>query len=154
MSSKNPLAGQLEELVDKVVLPLEEVGAAIDPVSVAAAVDKLIDPESVSPELKTYASIMQIRSVARKRVAKRHDPVERAAEYVAGNAQEPLFDNLLQPYYPAIRSDDGERRTVYVPRESLNDVDMHRVCERMTKAGESLLEHVRALQAWFIGKAA
>lgn len=139
----------LDEYIYRVISPLEQVGAVIDPANVAFEVDQLIDPESVSPELKTQLSIEQIKNVVRKTLAKRHDPIEKANDYVNGD-QDDLFGNELQPYYPARR----EAQAVYIPRHELTEIDVERIVKRMTKAGESLQVHARALQAWFISKAA
>ena len=147
------LARQIEELVDVVVLPLEEQGADINPVMVASQVDLLIDPDSISPDLKTYASIMQIRNITRKRLAKRHDPVEIAKDYVENDTGD-LFGESLQPYYPTKRMESGERQSVYVRKENLTDMDVKRLVKTMSKAGSALLEHARALDAWHMSRAA
>lgn len=153
MSNHDSVAGQLEALIDSVVLPMEEAGVDIDPVFVAAQVDRLIDPGSVSPALKTYASVMQIRGMTRKRLARRHDPVERANEFAAEGTGD-LFEGSLQPYYPAKRPSEDGAETIYVRREKLTDIDVQAIAARMSKAGESLMKHARALLAWHMGRAA
>lgn len=148
--SKNPLAGQIETLIDKVVLPMEE--AQVDFIStdaVAARVVDLIDPESVSPELLKFASLMHVKQLVRQRLAKRHDPVEIAEDYANG-ANDDLFGNSLQPYYPANRN--GEKS--YARKEVLSRIEIEANCRRMEKAGHSLLEHANALRAWFFSQPA
>lgn len=151
--NRDMLSGQLDQIINTVILPLEDIGEDINPVYVANEVDKLIDPVGVSPELKTYASTLQIRGLTRKILAKRHDPVKKAQDYIEGE-QDDLFSDQLQPYYPVKRTIEEVRESIYIRREKLTDIDVKTIASRMSKAGESLLEHVRALEAWHKGRAA
>jgi len=144
MSEKNSLSAQLESIVNSVIDPLEAAGVdIISPDHVAQATDKKLDPDSVSPALKTYASMMQIKTIARRVLAKRHDPVVAAEDYAAG-ASDDLFGGILQLRYPAKRAGaDG-----YVRRELLTETEIAFNSGRMRKAGDSLLQHADALDAW------
>jgi len=148
--TKNSQSAQLETLIDKVVLPLEEAGVDIISTSmVASHVQNLIDPKSMSPELVSFCSTMHIKQAVRTRLAKRHDPVELAEQSLADGTDD-LFGDSLQPYYPIKR--EGER--AYARREVLSEIDVEANCKRMEKAAHSLLEHARALRAWFATKSA
>ena len=147
------LTGQIDQYIYQVILPLESSGAEINPAHVAYAVDKLIDPESLSPALKTHVSIQQLKSQTRKLLASRHDPIAKAESYVLGEEQD-LFSETLQSYYPVKRRSESKTEAVYIPREQLSEMDVQAICKRMSKAGDSLLEHSRALLAWFMSKAA
>jgi hypothetical protein len=149
MSKKNALSGQLETLISSVILQLEANRVdIIDPVYVANEIDRELDPEGLAPELKTYASTMQIRNSVRQQLAKRHDPVQKAKDFVESETAD-LFGNVLQPYYPIkIESVDGEKQSVYTRRDMLSNSDVHAIVKRMTKAGRSLIEHSDALRGW------
>lgn len=148
--TKNSQAAQLDTIIDKVVLPLEEAGVDIISTSmVANHVQDLIDPQSMSPELVQFASTMHIKQAVRTRLAKRHDPVE-VAEQQLQDGVDDLFGNSLQPYYPIKR--EGER--AYARREVLTEIDIEANCKRMEKAAHSLLDHARSLRAWFATKSA
>lgn len=143
-------------LIDQVVLPLEEAGETIDPERVADEVDKMLDPQGVCPELKAHCSILQLRQFARSRATQRHDPIARMKTMVehGEDGQISAFSDELQPYYPVRRAaTPGEQpKPVYVPRASLTEVEMRRICERLAKAGEALARHARNLEAWWISE--
>jgi len=148
--TKNSQSSQLETLIDKVVLPLEEAGVdIISPSMVASHVQGLIDPQSMSPELVSFCSTMHIKQAVRNRLAKRHDPVEVAEQKLADGIDD-LFGDSLQPYYPIKR--EGER--AYARRDVLSEIDIEANCKRMEKAAHSLLDHARSLRAWFATKSA
>jgi len=148
--TKNSQAAQLEAIIDKVVLPLEEAGVDIISTGmVAKSVFDLIDPKTSSPELVQFTSTMHIKQAVRGRLAKRHDPVE-VTEQKLSDGIDDLFGDSLQPYYPARR--EGER--VYAVKEILTELEVEANCQRMEKAGHSLLDHARALRAWFATKKA
>ena len=148
--TKNSQSSQLEILIDKVVLPLEEAGVDIISTNmVANHVQDLIDPQSMSPELVSFCSTMHIKQAVRTRLAKRHDPVEVAEQNLADGIDD-LFGDSLQPYYPIKR--EGER--AYARREVLSEIDIEANCKRMEKAAHSLLDHARSLRAWFATKSA
>lgn len=126
----------------------------IDPAFIANEVDKLIDPETLSPELKTHASILHIRAMVRRALARRHDPIAKAKEFVE-TGQDDLFDGILQPYYPVKRiGPENEKLSLYMRRDILTSTDVDLIDSRMRKAGESLIKHCDALQAWFKSKPA
>lgn len=152
--SKDSFSEQVIGLIDSVVEPLEKAGLAVDPELVAVEVDSMIDPKQLSPALKTHCSILQIKDFTRKRLAARHDPVERMKEFIEYGEDEQigLFGEELQPYYPVRREPaPGEKsRPVYIPREQLTAADVKRICRRLSRAGDALLRHARNLEAWFI----
>jgi hypothetical protein len=148
--TRNSQSSQIDTLIDQVVLPLEEQG--IDIIStdmVANCVLDLIDPRSVSPELIKFSSVMHLKQCVRNRLAKRHDPVEAAQESIESDELD-LFGDQLQPYYPIKR--EGER--AYARREVLSEIDIESNARRMEKAAKSLLQHAKALRAWFYTKEA
>jgi len=107
MSISDPLAGQLDQIIASVLLPLERNGVdIIDPAFVAAEVVRKIDPAGASPPLLAYASNLQIRDRARHAIAARHDPVKRAEQYAQGETDD-LFGDVLQPFYPVRREVGG-----------------------------------------------
>ena len=154
MSKNDPLSNQLDGIIATVLLPLEESGVdIINPAHVAAEVDRSIDPQALSPALKTYASMMQIRGRVRAILAARHDPVQKAEEYAASKTED-LFGDVLQPFYPVRRRDEAGNPPVYIRRELLTDTDIDAICRRMERAGNSLIQHVDALRAWHRSRAA
>jgi hypothetical protein len=144
MSKHDPLARQLEQLIQSVIDPLNQAGVdIISPEHIANAVDHKIDPDQLSPEMKTYASMMQIRSAARRLLARNYDPLQKAADYVSGDSDD-LFAGLLQDRYPVKR--DGIRG--YALRDVMTEADVAFNSSRMRKAGETMLQHSDALDAW------
>lgn len=150
MTKHSPLSGQIDSLIDQVVFPMEETGADfISTDAIAVQVVDLIDPQSLSPDLLRFASLMHIKQCVRLRLAKRHDPIKKTQEYIESEEGD-LFGDKLQPYYPVKR--EGERH--YARRELLTDIEVKSLSSRMAKAGRSLLDHADALRAWFKSKAA
>lgn len=150
MSKHDPLASQLDQIISSVLLPMEERQVdIIDPAMIAREVDLRIDPDGLSPALKTYSSTMQIRSRVRQTLAARHDPVKKAEQYAMGESDD-LFGDVLQPFYPVKRSDGDGFKPVYIRRELLNQRDIDLICRRMEKAGNALIRHVDALRAWSV----
>ena len=138
----------LEDKVREVLLPMIERGdTSIDPITIADAVDHLIDPDTVAPPLKTFASTMHIRNAARRFLRKHYDPVEKAKNCVEGQTQD-MFGNVLQDYYPAKRAIGDETEISYIRREAMTQIDIERVCSRMEKSGQSLIKHARLLRAY------
>jgi hypothetical protein len=143
------LTTELDNIFFQIITPLEVSGEIISPVKVAVDMDKIIDPDRLSPELKTWATIEHIKHYVRTKLAKRHDPVKKANDYIENDTDD-LFGDELQPYYPVRRNSEP----VYVPRQDLTEHDVERIVKRMTRAGESLQTHARALKAEFLSRAA
>lgn len=142
----NSLAGLIDQRIREVVLPLEEGGCdIINPNAVANAVLSLIDPDKNAPDLVAYCTTMDLRQRCRKFLQHRHDPVEKALDYATG-ANDDLFGGLLQDYYPARR--EGEEESVYVRRDQMTVVELSFASKRMRKAGEGLVQHADALDAY------
>lgn len=140
----DPLFEQLETIIAGVVTELEEQNVLlISPENVANKVDVIIDPDSISPALKTYSSIMQIRQNTRAYLRKRHDPVGKMEQQIEEGIVD-MFADQLQPYYPVKRS-DGEG---YAKLETLTTKEVEKCAAKMKKAGEALLAHADALIAW------
>ncbi len=153
MSKNDSLAIAVDQKIRSVVLPLEEAGVSImDPVHIADAVVNGLDPEKDSPELIAYCATMDVRSRVRKFLARRHDPVEAAKDYVA-ELTDDLFSGVLQDYYPARRPDDsGEMSRVYVRRDEMHQQELLSVAKRMRKAGSALVQHADAVEAYAFDK--
>lgn len=149
------LSFTIDQRIREVVLPLEETGVVlIDPNMVADAVLTSIDPDRDSPDLAAYCATMDLRQRCRKFLARRHDPVEKAAAFAAFQSDD-LFAGMLQDYYPARRQDDtGVPVAVYVRRDQLARTELRDVSRRLRKAGSSLIEHADALDAYAAERAA
>lgn len=149
------LSFAIDQRIREVVLPLEETGVVlIDPNMVADAVLTSIDPDRDSPDLAAYCATMDLRQRCRKFLARRHDPVEKAAAFAAFQSDD-LFAGMLQDYYPARRQDDaGVPVAVYVRRDQLARTELRDVSRRLRKAGSSLIEHADALDAYAAERAA
>ena len=143
------LAFSIDQKIREVVLPLEESGVVlIDPNMVADAVLADIDPGRDSPDLAAYCATMDLRQRCRKFLARRHDPVEKAAAFASFQSED-LFSGLLQDYYPAQRPDEsGTTVAMYVRRDQLAQFELRRVAKRLRKAGNSMIEHADALEAF------
>lgn len=146
MANSDGLAAQLDSIIDKHMLPLEESGLDVDVNRVSDEILQTMDPDRVSPDLVAYCTVMHVKGAVRKRAAKRHDPIARAESYISGETDD-MFSGILQAYYP-------ESKDLYVPRNRLTETGYNRVRSRMKKAGHALLEHVDALDAWWAGRAA
>ena len=146
----NPQAEQLDSIIAQVVTCLEAQNVLlISPENVANQVDAMIDPDSLSPSLKTYASIMQIRQSTRAYLRKRHDPVEKMEQEILDGTAD-MFSDHIQPYYPVKRLDKGKK--AYAKTETLTEEEVNFNVNRMRKAGAALLTHADALEAWFRSK--
>jgi N-acetyl-anhydromuramyl-L-alanine amidase AmpD len=148
MSKHDPLASQLDEIISASLAPLEHVDI-IDVGMVADDVDRRIDPGQASPALKSYCSRMQIRARVRQILARRYDPKQKAEEYIEGERDD-LFDGLLQDRYPVRRC--GDRG--YARRDVMTAFDVEFNASRMRKAGNALVQHADALEAWNKSRAA
>ena len=137
---------QLEDCIAGVVIPLEEKGVAlISPEAIAAMVDDAIDPDSLSPSLKTYASMRQIKHHVRGYLRRRHDPEVKAKN---DDPNLPLFSDELQPYYPVVISSEGEKKkTSYKLRHLLTVSEVQKIAKGMRRSGRTLLSHADALEA-------
>jgi hypothetical protein len=142
MSNQDALSSQLDSLISEVLEPLSHVDI-IDVKRVADEVDRKIDPAQVSPALKSYCSTMQIRARVRQSLARRYDPTAKAEQYIKGERDD-LFEGLLQDRYPVKRKGDKG----YALRDIMNELDVAFNTSRMRKAGDSLVQHADALEAW------
>jgi len=144
MNMKDPLFEQLESLIAQVVTDLESKNVLlISPENVANSVDALIDPDNISPALKTYASIMQIRQSTRAYLRKRHDPVVKMEQEILDGTAD-MFSDQLQPYYPVKR----DSKEGYAKLETLTSKEVQVCAGKMRSAGVALLTHSDALIAW------
>jgi hypothetical protein len=147
---KNSLSSQIDVFIDQVILPMEE--AKVDFISsnsVAVAVINMIDPDCHSPQLIEFASTMHVKQMVRQRLAMRHDPVEKAEDFVNGVSND-LFGLTLQDRYPVKREGDKS----YARKEVMSEIEVEANASRMERAGDSLLEHAKALRGWFASKSA
>ena len=140
-------SAQIEQKIFEVLSALEAGQVeVISPAYVADAVRSNLDPESDSPELIARSATLHFREKCRKLLAKRHDPVKRAELFVDGESED-LFGYLLQDYYPSRLRGDGSE-PVYVKRDQLSAEEIKTNANRMRKAGQSLLQHADALEAY------
>ena len=141
------LSAQIDQRILEVVSPLEsrEVDI-ISPAYVAESVSNSLDPEHDSPELIAWCATLHLRERCRKLLAKRHDPVKKAESFANGE-NEDLFGYLLQDYYPS-KFRGGGSEPVYIKRDKLTAEEINFNAKRMRRAGESLLQHADALQAY------
>lgn len=109
----------------------------ISPSLLASKVLDTIDPNRASPILVTIAASLQLRQLAR--TVCRETQNER--ELQAANAS--LFDDQLQPRYPARRN--GEE--VYVPRHHLTFDERQWNIMRLRREASSKGKHADALQS-------
>lgn len=134
---------QVEDMIAKVVLPIEENGAIdISPQAVCNIVYKNINPGTGTPMLVTYLTKLQILVQVRAFLTKRHDPIKTVLAKIEDQV-EIEFGNKLQPYYPATRN--SERR--YVLRSELTEPERARMVSRLRQAGHGYLRHADALEA-------
>ena len=149
------LSFAVEQRIREVVLPLEENGVIfIDPNMVASAVLARIDPANESPALTAYCATMDLRQRCRKFLARRHDPVEKAAAFAAFQSDD-LFSGMLQDYYPARRPNDASVPVSgYLRRDEMSRTELRKVSKRLRKAGSSMIEHADALDAYAAERAA
>lgn len=145
---------QIENLIAEVARPIIENGVQIvSPAFIADEVDRRIDPDSIAPMEKTYATRMYLRHEVRKFLARNFDPVERTRSQ-AIEEQSDLFADVLQDYYPVKRHFEGEEQLVYTRRERLSVTDATRLADRMKRGGESLIKHAETLLAYVIDREA
>lgn len=149
------LSFAVDQLIREVVLPLEESGVIfIDPNMVASAVLARVDVDHVSPALMAYCATMDLRQRCRKFLARRHDPVEKAAAFAAFQSDD-LFSGMLQDYYPTRRQNDaGEPVPGYARRGEMSRAELRKVSKRLRKAGSAMIEHADALDAYAAERAA
>ena len=144
MTLHDPLSEQLDALIAQVVTDLEgQHVLLISPENVANQVNMLIDPDNISPALKTYASTMQIRQSTRGYLRKRHDPVGKMEQEIIDGTDD-MFSDQLQEYYPVKR----EGVKAYAKRGLMTSSEVDTCASRMEKAGSALQEHARAFRAW------
>lgn len=146
------LSAQIDQKILEVVAPLESSGVdIISPAHVADAVRRGLDPEHDSPELIAWSATLHLRQRCGKLLAKRHDPVVKAASFAEGESED-LFGYLLQERYPTKLRGEGSE-PLYVMRDQLTAEEIDFNASRMRKAGKSLLQHADALQAYGRGAA-
>jgi len=144
MTLHDPLAHQLDSIIATIVTKLEsEKIILISPENIANQVNDFIDPENVSPALKTYASIMQIRQNTRAYLRKRHDPIDKMERQIEEGIND-MFSDQLQDYYPVKRREEK----AYIRREYMTTKEVESCVTRMRKAGAALLRHADAFEAW------
>lgn len=134
----------LKEIM-KVTLPLEKAKvSSISAQIVAEQVLKNIDPDMVSPTVISLAARLHITEIARRTLAKRHDPVSKAHDSIAEDHQGDLWGGVLQDRYPVKRN--GIR--LYVLKEHCSLKELIKCASRMAKAGGSLIEHSDAILSY------
>lgn len=99
--------------------------------------------KAVDPHIQ-YTSLEHMKSMARKFLAKNHDPALKADE-PDDDDQAQMFSGELQDRYP-VPTKKGEERQ-YKKRSALTHDERSWNVKRLRKAGKSLLEHADALEA-------
>jgi hypothetical protein len=139
---KHSVNSDLDQLIRQVLLPLEARSDIISPAFIANEVDKIVDPENETHELKTHGFILYVRERARKIIAERHDPVQSDED----DAQISMFKGL-QDYYP--RAGD----MTYIRREYMTDADYEYNINRLEAESTAKWKHAEALRAdWAMKK--
>ena len=143
---------EVHELISRAVLSLQDSGVdIIDPDFVANVVESKIDVHRMAPHLSRYLAVEQLKANTRKYLAHMFNPVIRAQQLVESGTDD-LFDDLLQDHYPVKREILGEVKSVYAKKEVMSEDEIIIVASKMEKAGNTLIEHAKALLAWFQSK--
>jgi hypothetical protein len=138
VTEKQALSEQVNRILQQQYERLDQAGdIEISPALVAAHGYEEMDPEAKAPTLVQYVAQLQLRQqaryICRKRVGEEDDT----------SNQTQMFDEGLQPRYPAIRN--GEE--VYVKREHLTLHERKYNIGRLRNEGESKVKHAIALEA-------
>ena len=136
---------KIVEAISKVTQPLDEAGVEfISAQSVATAVMEYIDPDGVSPAIVDLAARLHITEIARRILAKRHDPEVKVENALKEGQQGDFWSGVLQERYPVNRKGS----IGYVLREKCTDAELIKCAARMKKAGQSLVKHANALLSY------
>jgi hypothetical protein len=131
---------QLIDVVDECIGM--EYDVPVVPALIAKCALDVIDPNSDSPKLVSYATNLYLREIARRRLARAFDPVE------SKNTDQVEMFEKLQDMYPAHRPDaSGNMEFAYVPRMQLTYEERLFNIDRMQKEISSKQKHVDALSA-------
>jgi len=142
----------ITEHISRVVLAMN--GKDVDVDYVANVVESRIDVHQISPHLTKYLATLELKQQVRSYLRHRYDPEVVVADKIqqGKTEQEDLFDDILQDRYPAVREHMGVKKTKYVIKENLTEDEVEIVAVKMEKAGRALIEHAKALRAWFQSK--
>jgi hypothetical protein len=133
---KESVNNELDQLIREILLPIEVRADIISPVYIAAEVDKRIDPESLSPAVKTHGFIQYVRGRARAILAERHDPNKKDSD----DTQVSMFKGL-QDFYPRCDGVEYVRRAVMTEDDYLYNIG------RFAAELETKRQHMLALEA-------
>lgn len=120
----------------------------ISPAWVATEVLNGLEFTAQSSERQRYPLVyagchLALRQIARGKL-RRHDPIETAHDAIAGQGE--IFPETLQDRYPRKVPSDAE--PIYALRDHLTANDVKFNVNRMRRAGNALLKHADALEAW------
>ena len=133
--------------ISSLLLNLEEKGVdIIQPNYIAAEIEKEYGKVDSKHQ---YLSIMKLRDMVRRYLAKKLDPVEKSKDSIE-DMNGDFFGGALQGYYPTKREDE----CVYIQRELMTNEEIDHVITNMQKASDGLVDHIDALKAWKISREA
>lgn len=133
---------QLTEILRAEYNRLDELNAeAISPAQLAQHTYAVIDPGEVSPDLVQVAAILALKQMARAICRARNLKEQQEVEDL--DRQDTLFDDDLQPRYPADREEDE----VYVLRERLSYEERLIIIAKLRAEANAKLKHAEALEA-------
>jgi hypothetical protein len=122
------------------IIDLRRGQPRINPMLIATAAMREIDPLNRSPDLARLGCHLQLRQIARGLCRKLFEPDRPAV-------REPeLFDGL-QWRYPTMRS-KGDTEPEYILRDLMSDDDIAYNVERLRSEAQAKLHHADALEAW------
>ena len=138
MADQKTDTARLMELLRNQYERLDDTGEiAISPSLLASRVMDQIDRERASPAMVSLAAHLELRQLARSICRKRVEEDE------AESMQSSLFEDQLQPRYPALRGDEE----MYVRRDHLTLAERLDNIARLRKEAASKARHADALQS-------
>ncbi len=129
----NSPRSQIEEAISQVVTGLTD-HSIIQANDVANRVNKYLDPDNKSPNLTAYSSMMHLRQLVGKYLARQYDPETKAQEMLAG--QQDMLSGELQTMYPVKRSELG-KDSAYIEIDLLTDDECRDIANKCFKIGDT-----------------
>lgn len=141
MTEEQQLAAAVQAIIDANV-----EAAEISPAWVATEAMTAIKFPRELHRLGYAGCHLELRQIARSKLRRQFDPVDRAWEASGETDDEDLFPETLQDRYPQ-RPQKGQE-PLYVLRALMRRADVDYNVQRMRRAGRALLKHADALEAW------
>jgi hypothetical protein len=120
----------------------------VSPTTIALAVYEVYSTEAGYEPHLAYASVEHLKQIARKCLARLHDPAERLEQMIdgSGSEQSELFAEELQDRYP-VPPRAGED-PIYRLRDKLSDEEIAWNARRLDKVSAATRRHADALRAF------